>query len=71
MEIIYTHIEGYDRPAPCGEEHCSYQTRYEKNIFFFEKKCRDYKIIDDIIICRYKKKIAEFNSHGFGNTHRV
>ena len=65
MKIVYAHIQRYDRSSPGGE------TYYEQDIFFFEKKCGHYKIIDDIIICRYKKQITELDSHGFGQTDGV
>ena len=71
MKIVDAHIQRYDRSSPGGEDHGAQQTYYEQDIFFFEKKCGHYKIIDDIIICRYKKQITELDSHGFGQTDGV
>ena len=68
---MHTHIECYDRSSPGREDDGSQQTRYEKDIFFFEQECRNDKIIDDIIICGYENQIAEFNSHRFRQTDRV
>ena len=71
MKIVYAHIERYHGPSPGGKENGSQQTRNKKDIFFFKQEGRNDKIIDDIIICRDKNKIAEFNSHCFRQTDRV
>ena len=71
MKIVYTHVHGYDRSAPGRKNDCAKDARYKKNIFSFEQKGRDYKIIDNIIICRYKNQITEFDSHCLCNTYRI
>ena len=71
MKIVQTHVQRYHRPTPGRKDDSPQGPCYEKDIFSFEKKRRNNKIIDDIIICRYENQIAEFNSHRFRQTDRV
>ena len=71
MKIIYTHIERYNGSAPGRKDNSPKDTRYEKDIFSFKQKCRNNKIVDDIVICRDENQIAEFDGHRFGKTDRI
>ena len=71
MKIVHTHIERYDRSPPCRKHDGPQETRDKKNIFSFKQECRNYKIIDNIIICRDENQITEFDGHRFGETDRI
>jgi hypothetical protein len=71
MKIVQTHIERYHRPAPGRKDDSPQGPCYEKDIFSFEKKSRNDKIIDDIIIGRDENQIAEFDRHRFSKTDRI
>jgi hypothetical protein len=71
MKIVDTHIECDDRPSPGRKEDGSEESCYEQDIFSFKQKCRNYKIIDDIIVGRDENQIAEFDRHRFCKTDRI
>ena len=71
MKIMQTHIECYDRPSPGWQNDGHEGAGYKKDVFSFKQKCRNDKIIDDIIICCDENQIAELDGHCFGKTDRI
>ena len=63
---MQVHLHGYQRPEPCRKRYCEYCSCGKEEIFFPEKEARYEQVIDQVIVCCNKGKIAKLNSDGFG-----